>query len=484
MDGASVAEAAGPSLQEFLKRYAFGPFQLDARRGVLTLDDGAPLPLGPRVVATLAALVERAGGVVTKDELLDRVWGSADVGESNVAQSVYTLRKVLREHGLDGAIVTVPRRGYRFTAAVQTIAQPIASPPSRAAAVLAARGPWTMGRWMSACAVALLLLALGAVPASPARTPPALSARGAELYRLGRYYWDLRTRADLARSAQLFAAVVASDPRNPLGYAGEADADLMIADYGRHQGRPAVLYARARREVRAALALDAESVAAHTSLAMLRAAADHDIPGAFAEFRRAIALDPEYAVAHHWYGTILFQRGRLAEASHELHRAIELDPVSTATSAWLAEASYYDHRYDDAITYSRRALDLDPRRDGELERLGLAYELAGDLPRAIATFKRMHRGMEAGLAPALLAEAYARAGRYAEARVALRVAVHLRPQDDDTAFALLATGDRARGLAILARMPRPPADSPLADPRLERFQAALRDRFPAQPPAG
>ncbi|HWT07185.1 MAG TPA: winged helix-turn-helix domain-containing protein, partial [Xanthomonadales bacterium] len=91
--------------------------ELDAARHVLTLG-GEPLALGPRVVDTLTALVERAGAVVTKDELLDRVWAGEDVGESNVAQSVYTLRKVLREHGLGAAIATVQRRGYRFTAAV------------------------------------------------------------------------------------------------------------------------------------------------------------------------------------------------------------------------------------------------------------------------------------------------------------------------------------------------------------------------------
>ncbi len=131
----------------------------------------------------------------------------------------------------------------------------------------------------------------------------------------------------------------------------------MIADYEMGHVKPATYFARARREVRAALALDRDSAAAHTSLGMLRFAAEHDVDGSFAEFRRAIALDPNYAIAHHWYGTTLFGRGRLAEASRELH-----------------------------------------------------YELAGDLPDAIAAFRPD--------------------------------AVRLHPRDDDTAFALLAAGDR------------------------------------------
>lgn len=462
---------------------------LDAQRSVLSLGDGAPLPLGPRAVATLVALVERPGAVVTKDELLDRVWGSADVGESNVAQCVYTLRKVLRGHGLDAAIATVPRRGYRFTAPVELAALPVARPTLRAPAAVALRARSPLRRSLAAAAAVMVLLAVGAVPAAQERTAPPLSARGTELYRLGRYYWNLRTVPNLVKSARLFAAVVKGDPRNPLGYAGQADADLMIADYrahasyGAYKAMGSVFYARARSEVRRALALDPDSAAAHTSLAMLRAAGDHDIPGAFSEFRRAIALDPNYAVAHHWYGTLLFQHGRLAEATYELHRAIELDPVSTATSAWLAEASYFEHRYADAITYSRRALDLDPRRHGALERLGLAYELAGDLPRAIATFERMLNGPDADRAPALLAEAFTRVGRYADACAALREALRLHPRDDDTAFALLAAGQRARGLAILAHMPRP-VDTPLADPRIDRFRAALRGRSGTSAPTG
>jgi DNA-binding winged helix-turn-helix (wHTH) protein/tetratricopeptide (TPR) repeat protein len=464
-----VADDRRANLQEPLKRYAIGPLELDAARHVLTLR-GQPLALGPRVVDTLTALVERAGAVVTKDELLDRVWAGEDVGESNVAQSVYTLRKALREHGLGGAIATVQRRGYRFTAAVEVVAEKRAVP-------IAMRQP---ARWLVA-AISIGLLFAAAVPADrvvprvPVAAPDAapLSARGAELYRLGRYYWNLRTPASLAKSTRLFAAVVASDPRSALGYAGQADADLMTADYERAHVKPAAYVARARAEIRTALALDRDSAAAHTSLGMLRFAADHDKRGSEAEFRRAIALDPSYAVAHHWYGTTLLDQGRIAGAVRELRIAMTLEPVSAATGAWLAEASYFDRRYGDSIQYARRALDLDPRRGGALRRLGLAYELTGDVPRAIAIFERLHRsGPAADEAPALLAEAYARAGRYDDARAQLRLAVRLHPHHSDTAFALLALGDRAHGLAILHTM-RPLNSPELQDPRIEPFRSAL-----------
>lgn len=73
----------------------------------------------------------------------------------------------------------------------------------------------------------------------------------------------------------------------------------------------------------------------------------------------------------------------------------------------------------------------------------------------------------------LLAEANAR-GRRAAARAALREAVRIHPRDGNSAFAMLAVGERARGLAILDAMRTPaPSSSPLMDPRIEPFRDAL-----------
>ncbi|MFL6230477.1 MAG: winged helix-turn-helix domain-containing protein, partial [Pyrinomonadaceae bacterium] len=88
----------------------FGPFRLDAEQRVL-FREGQPVPLAPKVVETLLALVERGGLLVTKNELMERLWPDAFVEESNLTQNIFLLRKALR-----GAeyIETVPRRGYRF----------------------------------------------------------------------------------------------------------------------------------------------------------------------------------------------------------------------------------------------------------------------------------------------------------------------------------------------------------------------------------
>lgn len=92
----------------------FGPFLIDTARRQLTRD-GARIHLTPRLFDTLAHLAANAGRVVDKDELMRAVWGERVVEEANLSQTVFALRKTLREAGLEEeAIVTAPGRGYRF----------------------------------------------------------------------------------------------------------------------------------------------------------------------------------------------------------------------------------------------------------------------------------------------------------------------------------------------------------------------------------
>src|SRR4051812_38717240 len=96
--------------------YEFGVFQLDAADGLLR--DGLPLPLTPRALDVLLCLVRHAGHVVTKEQLLHEVWADTAVEDGSLTQTVWMVRKTLGgtvEHRL---IETVPKRGYRFVAAV------------------------------------------------------------------------------------------------------------------------------------------------------------------------------------------------------------------------------------------------------------------------------------------------------------------------------------------------------------------------------
>lgn len=99
--------------------YQFEDFTL-AREERVLLRDGTPVPLTPKAFETLLALVENSGHVLTKEELLERIWPDSKVEETTLAQNVSTLRKALGSNGTQ-FIQTIPKRGYRFTAQVITL---------------------------------------------------------------------------------------------------------------------------------------------------------------------------------------------------------------------------------------------------------------------------------------------------------------------------------------------------------------------------
>ena len=110
--------------------YAFGPYQLEADERVL-LRDGQPVTLPPKDLETLLALVEKAGHIVEKEELLEKVWPGVFIEEGNLSRHIFNLRQVLGDSP-DGRkyIETVPRRGYRFVASVRKDGETTASDPA------------------------------------------------------------------------------------------------------------------------------------------------------------------------------------------------------------------------------------------------------------------------------------------------------------------------------------------------------------------
>jgi predicted ATPase/DNA-binding winged helix-turn-helix (wHTH) protein len=109
---------------------SFGPFRLlPAQR--LLLEDDKPVRLGSRALDVLIALVERAGQVVGKNELVARVWPNTFVGESNLKIQVGALRRSLGDgRGGNRYLATVPGRGYSFVAPLNQARELTPSPPS------------------------------------------------------------------------------------------------------------------------------------------------------------------------------------------------------------------------------------------------------------------------------------------------------------------------------------------------------------------
>src|SRR5919108_6494357 len=102
------------------RSYSFGEFRVDAQERLLFKAD-REIPLTPKVFDTLLVLIENCSHVLTKKELMEKVWPDSFVEENNLAQNISILRKALGE-SKEGEhyIQTVPKRGYRFVADVSS----------------------------------------------------------------------------------------------------------------------------------------------------------------------------------------------------------------------------------------------------------------------------------------------------------------------------------------------------------------------------
>lgn len=217
----------------------FGRFELRPREGRL-LDAGAPVPLGGRAFDLLIALVERAGELVSRNELIERVWPGRIVEENNLSVQVNALRKAIGGEWLK----TVPGRGYRLAIERPAVAEPPpASPVTTAAEALASpptptpiQLPLLIGRGEELAALATLIeqhrlvTVCGTGGIGKTRLAQTLLHLRASAYPHGAAWVDL---GHLADPAELPAAVAVAlglrpAPGEPLAALAHAAAPLRM----------------------------------------------------------------------------------------------------------------------------------------------------------------------------------------------------------------------------------------------------------------
>jgi TolB-like protein/DNA-binding winged helix-turn-helix (wHTH) protein/tetratricopeptide (TPR) repeat protein len=185
-----------------------------------------------------------------------------------------------------------------------------------------------------------------------------VSPESHEAYLQGRYFWNRRTPAALLSSLEFYEKATKADPNSAEAYAAMAAvyATMVATD----QFPPQEMEGKAKAAAQKALSLDETLAEPHAALGYMKAVGDYDWDGSFAEFKRAIELDPSYAMAHHWYGYMLECRGRFDDALREVHKAQELDPLNLAEQESPAQVLYWSHKYDECVAQSRKTLQLDP----------------------------------------------------------------------------------------------------------------------------
>jgi len=192
-----------------------------------------------------------------------------------------------------------------------------------------------------------------------------------EAYLKGRYYWNRRSGASLAKCIQYFRQAIAIDPTYAAAYSGLADALSISALWSVLP--PAEGCGKAKQLAQHAIEIDPSLAESHASLALAITYSDYDFVAAEREFERAIALNPKYAPAHEWFGLVLALQGRYEEGYTELKRAIRLDPCSALMHWVLGFVCWCGRHHDNGIEHSNRALELDPAFTPAYWQLGASH---------------------------------------------------------------------------------------------------------------
>ena len=242
-----------------------------------------------------------------------------------------------------------------------------------------------------------------------------------QAFMLGRFYWFKRTPDAHWKSIEYFQQALAREPNYALAYMGLADSYFSLQNS--EVVPPLQFKAQERSAILKALALDDSLAEAHTSLAHAQEMEDWDFAAAEKEYRRAVELNPNYALAHQWLGNDLAIRGRSVEALEESRKAMALDPLSALYRASYAHRIAYARRFDEAADACHRALELDANHPTANMYLGQIEEYRGRFPDAIIRFRKAYEATATPLHLANLGHAYARNGNRSEA---LEVLAQLR----------------------------------------------------------
>ena len=569
--------------------FTFGDFRLDAAEARLTRR-GTVIALAPKAFSMLVLLVEHAGELIEKEEILRVLWPDSFVEEANLTVHVSALRKALATEDNTLFIETVPKRGYRFLAPVSTI-EPISAmeTPLDSAAVPKQPQRWRRHPLAAVAGVLAFAAFLGwwGVKRAESKTPPAIavlpfqslspatdedhylgvgiadalinrlatlsefnvrtteqvrrfdksgvdamaaarelrtdwvltgslqhsekslrvtvqlirgrtgetiwaqkydepftnifsvedqiseklartltprlsagdqqilmrrSTANPEAFRLyaeGRVEMQTLVSGSDARARELFERAIKLDPTYPQPYT--ALVEVLILNWFQEPERRAQHEARIRECVETVRKLDPEWPELYMASGWVAEILERDWSRAEADYKHALAFNPNLAAAHASYGLMLNTLGRLTESERELRRAFELNPVADLAGLKLAWVIYEQRRFRDALNLAQsvRAQNSSQLYLNAVSQLvALSLVRLGRSEEAARETDRLAQLSEPQ--PSILAELYALTGRRQQALAMIeRSKLKIRGVANPLAVAELALGNREEALHLL-----------------------------------
>ena len=234
-----------------------------------------------------------------------------------------------------------------------------------------------------------------------------------EAFLMGRYFYNKTTAPALEKSIEHFEKSIERDPQYAAAYAELANAYATLGAMGTLPN--AEFTSKEREAALKALEIDDTLAEGHAALGFVKLH-DWDWDGAAREYKRAIELNPNYALAYDWYSQILLILCRQEEALAASVRARELDPLNLFINSDVLFRLYCLGFYDKALAESQKILEIDPNYWMTHWTRGLSYGAKGMHEEAIAEHQKAVALSEGSLeCLPELGYAYARAGRTAEA---------------------------------------------------------------------
>jgi DNA-binding winged helix-turn-helix (wHTH) protein/Tfp pilus assembly protein PilF len=319
--------------------FHFGEFTLDVQERRLQRAADA-VRLAPKAFDLLVALLRHPGRLVSKDELLARVWPDSFVEEGILAVHVSALRRALGDETRPSTYIeTVARSGYRFVAPVRCIDDPDGDAPLLSAAV-----------------------------------------RPVELYECvgrGRSYLLSLSYFDVPHAVAAFRAAIEIDPTYAPAHAGLARAQCAQAELRTVPHLEA--FAEAKALALRALAIDSACVDAHVALGTVLFLNEWNWAAADRSLRRALALDPAHTEGLVQYGALMEALGKLDEGLQFKQQALVRNPGSPWLLAQIASSYWHQRKDDETLVWAQRALDLDQAHLLAIKLLTYVHWRRGDL---------------------------------------------------------------------------------------------------------
>ena len=317
-----------------------------------------------------------------------------------------------------------------------------------------------------------------------------------ELYLRGRAQWNKRDRENIQKAIDFFQQAIDRDPLYARAYAGLSDCYVLMSSVAYGSIPPKDAMTRAEWAAKEALKLDDTLAEAHTALGVVWMRYHWDWDNAEKEFKRAIALNPDFSPAHYWYSNLLAITGRRDDSITESETSKDLEPFSPPAIMNYCRALYFARNPDQADVCLNNLAKEHPDYPGGKYIHGLVYLQEGRYQEATQVFEELY-AKDKALGGAVLGYCYGITNRKAEALKVLSEMQELNTRDylppQELAIIYLGLNNRDNAFALL----RAAADekfAPLAyifvDPMFDgvrsdaRFIELARDlKLPSHPPS-